>query len=69
MGRLERGQDPFGPGRGLHRGHGLSVGRGGHLDPSALGQRGELWPDSWVVEPGRRRMGLGDLAVRVLEHQ
>ena len=55
--------------RRLHRGHGLAVGRGRDLDPTALGECRELRPDPRVVEPGRGGVRLGDLPVRVLEHQ
>ena len=37
--------------------------------PPGLGQRRQLRPDARVVEPGRRAVGLDDLAVAVLEHQ
>ncbi len=63
------GQDPLGAGRRLHRGDGLAVGRGGDLDPAALGERGQLRADPRVVEAGRGRVRLGHLAVGVLEHQ
>ena len=52
-----------------HRGDRLAIGRGRDLDPAALGQRRELRADPRVVEPGRGRVRLDDLAVRVLEHQ
>ena len=45
------------------------VGRRGDLEPAGRGERGELRPDARVVEPGRGRVRLDDLAVAVLEHQ
>ena len=69
VGGLECRQDAFGAGRGPHRGDRLAIRGRGDLDPAAFGQRGQLRPDARIVESGRRRVGLDDLAVGVLEHQ
>ena len=51
------------------RGERLGVGGRRQLDPPGGDERGDLRPDARVVEAGRDRVGLDDLAVAILEHQ
>ena len=68
VGEFQGRQDPLGPRQPAHRRERFAIGRGGDLQPAGGRQRGDLRSDARIVEAGRRGVGLGDLAVAVLEH-
>ena len=51
----------------MERGERFLVGDRGVLDAADVVQPGVLGPDARIIQPGRDRMGLGDLAVLVLQ--
>ena len=69
VGGLEGGQDSLEPGDLAERGQGLGIGGRRDLEPAAGDEGGNLRADSGVVEAGRDRVRLDDLAIAILEHQ
>src|SRR3546814_12164658 len=67
MGAFERGDDAFGPAAELEGVERLLVGDGDIFDAAALVEPAMFGADAGIIEPGRDRMRLGDLAVVVLE--
>src|SRR5258708_4109254 len=67
MGGLERGNDAFELAQKLEGGERLVVGRRYVLHPALLLQPRVLGTDAGIVEAGRDRVRLGDLAFLVLQ--
>src|SRR5260370_10828859 len=65
--RLERGHDALEPGAELERGHGVLVVDGDVVHALEIAQEGMLRTDAGIVEPGRDRVCVEDLAVAVLQ--
>src|SRR3546814_20177429 len=66
MGAFERGDDAFGPAAELEGVERLLVGDGDIFDAAALVEPAMFGADAGILEPGRARMRLGDLAVVVM---
>ena len=66
---LERGDDPLGLGEPVERGERLLVGARHVRGAAGVAERGVLGADARVVEAGRDRVRVGDLAVVVGEHR
>lgn len=67
VGRLERRDDALELADEPEGLEGLGVGRGHELGPLVVLPRAELRPHARVVQPGRHRVRVGDLAVLVLQ--
>ena len=65
--RFERRDDALGPAQPMERDERIGVGDPDVFGPADVLQVGMLGTDARVVEPGRDRMRLGDLAVLVLQ--
>ena len=65
MAGLERRDDAFEPAAKLERGERFLVGRGEEFHPAEIGEPGMLRADAGIIEAGRDRMRLLDLAVAV----
>ena len=68
VGRLERGDDALGAAQAVERLERLVVAHAHVLGAPAVGEQRVLGADAGVVEPGRDRVALGDLAPLVAQH-
>src|SRR5260221_12206093 len=64
---LEPRDDALGAAQTMERGDGLSVVDGDVLSAAGVLEPGVLGAHAWVIQPGRDRMRLDDLAVLVLQ--
>src|SRR5690348_9992390 len=69
MGRFEGADDPLGAGEAGEGVERLGVGRADIARAADLLEPGMFRADRWIIEPGRDRPGVVDLAVLVLEHE